>query len=686
MNKIKRHDTLVMAAGVVTATILCGAFVYVTTPAISADAAAKEVRKDSLGVQKKANDQLNEINSYLERLDSVVTGSQELMREIQNVQSEQSKVTNNSTSKENTTNNTKVVEKISGLDKELELIHTEIKDAATLVKNMSDSMEKGDNKGSDKDKAGFTQINNALGDIKKSCDDSSIAVSGLVAELKENKKDNDGNSKQVIGNLEKIQKGLSDINPSENLGKLEKELLRTQNTYMSLMGDMEKKVDKGFENVEKNVDKNVKKVEKGVSDIEKGVSDVDSSVSQVLETQKKAEESISGINASVGTVNTNISSIFDKLTELDSKLDQSFNKVASEKDKLASTLATLGVDIKEEGATFADLDEAIKKLPRVVLKNAEFTYTRHEHVDKNNNIVKGEVCSTKGGCFTIPTYHVHDSSCFYYKKMVAMLYRMAFTKLEIGMQNKTYVCDYCGKTFDMSNMNHECMCDVDTFNRVNAAHPEYVQYLLNVRETTQYTQKCTKSTTAVQGYAPSCKHRSGEILSAEINFDEDDSDILASHVMEKKDEIYDGMIVSSRKISLEELLSMVEDQRAEKAEDEESSEEVSEEEPAEDEDTGDDQNEPDRKSKNEDVSQDDNSPASDSGAGDSNASSDKPLGDQPDGNLPEDGSDTEGTKDPECAEASDKEETDAENVENLGVEEEKQAEESSNNMDSVKQD
>ena len=624
LNKLKRHDTLVMAIGVVTATILCGAFVYVTTPAISADAAAKEVRKDSLGVQKKTNDQLNEIGSYLERLDSVVTGSQELMQEIQSVQSKQSETINNSTAKENNTNNTKVVEKISGLDKELEAIHTEIRDAATLVKNMSESIEKGEGKGSDKEKTGFTQINNALSDIKRSCDDSSVAVSGLVAELKNSKKDNDKTSSSVLGNLEKIEKKLQDVNPSENLSRMERELLSTQSTYMILMKDMEKKVDKG------------------VSDIEKNVTNVDTSVNQVLETQKKAEADISGINTSVGNVNSNIESINQKLGELSEKLDQSFKKVTSEKDKLASTLVTLGVDIKEKGATFAELDDAIKKLPNLVLKNAKFTYTRHEHVDKNNNIVKGELCTTKGGCFTVPSYHVHSSSCFYNKKMIAMYFRMMYTLVSQDMSalRSNQTCPYCKKVFAPENMNHDCMCEVATYNAVNSQHPEYIQYQANVRETTQYTQRCTKSTTAVEGYAPSCKYHSGEILSAEIDFTEDDANIQASHVMNSKDEIYDGKIISSRRLSLEEILKLVEEQREEEADNDEAAEEISEEaESLPEEETADEQDNKDKKEdkENKETKDSDKENKEDSSADEKIPSGDE--GDKANDGKPEEASD-----------------------------------------------
>ena len=104
LKKLRRHDTLVLGAGVVAATIMCGTFVYVTTPAISADAAQQEVQKDSLGVQKKASDQLKEIDNYLEKLDSVVTGSQDLIKEIQTVQNEQIKIN------EKTTENNKTIE------------------------------------------------------------------------------------------------------------------------------------------------------------------------------------------------------------------------------------------------------------------------------------------------------------------------------------------------------------------------------------------------------------------------------------------------------------------------------------------------------------------------------------------------------------------------------------------------
>ena len=334
LKKLRRHDTLVMGAGVMAATILCGAFVYVTTPAISADAAAEEVRKDSLGVQKKASDQLKEIDNYLEKLDSVVTGSQDLIKEIQTVQSEQKQLTektienekNNST----VTNNTKVVEKIGGLDKELASIHTEIQNTSDQVKELKESMNKGGSENSDKDKENFSQITNALGDIKKACDKSSADVTALATQIKESRDTAGSDNKTVVNNLEKIEKQLEKVNANDTLSRMESDLLRTQNTYITKMNDLEKDVDK----VDKSVSGVGKKVESGLAGIDKNVDGVENKVGDVGNKVDGVENKVGDVGNKVDGVDSKVSSVESKIGGVDGKVSSVETKVGGVENKV----------------------------------------------------------------------------------------------------------------------------------------------------------------------------------------------------------------------------------------------------------------------------------------------------------------------------------------------------------------
>ena len=348
LKKLKRHDTLVLASGVVVASLLCGGFVYVTTPAISADAAQEEVRRDSLGVQKKASDQLKEIENYLERLDKVVTDNQELVKDIQTVQNEQKEITEKAietqktletqktTSTEKSTNNnsTQVVEKISGLDKALDSIHSEIKATNTQIKELKDSMDKGGEKNPDKDKENFSQITNALNDIKKSCEKSGTDVSGLVAELKSNKSTEVESQKTVINNLETIVKSLEKVETKENLTRMESELKSTQTTYINMLDNVEK-------NVAKTTD-NVKKVGDKVGKVAENVSNMGNSISEMRKAQENSDSRISSIGNEIGNVKGEVGNVSAKVGDVTSKIGDVSSKVGDVTSKIGDVSSKVG--------------------------------------------------------------------------------------------------------------------------------------------------------------------------------------------------------------------------------------------------------------------------------------------------------------------------------------------------------
>ena len=596
LKKLKRHDTLVMAAGVVAATILCGVFVYVTTPAISADAAAKEVEKDSLGVQKKASEQLSEIDSYLERLDQVVTNSQNLVSEIEKRQTE---INNNSEHKEtetNNTNSTKVVEKISGLDKELASIHDEIKNTSEQVKNLTETFKNGGSGNNKKDNADLSQISNALDDIKKSCDKSGDQISGLVASIKTGREESD---KKVLGNLEKIEQELGKVNSNDTLTRLESELSKTQGNYSLLIKEMEKTVGDGLDKVDKNltktsddvngVGKKVKKVEEHVDSVdtkmgsveehvgsvdtkmgsveehvgsvENKMGSVEQGVNDVLGSQKNTDSKIGEINSSIEGVEGSISNINKNIDIIFKRLDESFKKVADEKKKLASTLATLGVDIEdtENGVpTFDDIDNAIRKLPSKIKSDAQFEYIKHSHKDKNGNVVNGETCPTHGGCFTQPVYHTHSDGCYKIQNTY-YVHRDPFSVTGVGID--TPYCEFCGEEVRNGHIDILTKRDLDKFDipeggvkknplEVFKRYKIKGVYKVETKSTTVLT--CTKGNTHVDGYRAGCGHKSGEIIEVRIKYDKHD-DLIGASLMSKKSHYFDGMVLDSETFTLDEV-------------------------------------------------------------------------------------------------------------------------------------
>ena len=435
LKKLRRHDTLVLGAGVLAATIMCGTFVYVTTPAISADAAQQEVRKDSLGVQKKASDQLTEINNYLEKLDQVVTGSQELVKEIQTIQNEQKEIAEKT--KENNTNthtdtkseNTKVVEKISGLDKELAELHNEIISCADQVRELKDSIEKGD--AQEKDKEAFAQINNALLDIRKECEKSGTAVSGLIAQLKSDETNRTSETTTIINNLESIEREIQRTDTTETLTRMETELIATQTTYTTLLGAMEKNmensistvgksVESGLSNVDKSVDKVSKKVETGFSNIDEKVGTGFSGMDE------KVGSGFSSIDEKVGS---GFSSIDEKVgsgfSGIDEKVGTGFSDINR---KMDSGLSDIDGSINSVNQSVSSGFSSVESGVQSVRKAQENTDDKISSIDTKLNEVDGKV-NNIGNDINSLKKRIED----FFKYMASAKKEMASTLVILGV-------------------------------------------------------------------------------------------------------------------------------------------------------------------------------------------------------------------------------------------------------------
>ncbi|WP_029320472.1 hypothetical protein [Butyrivibrio sp. AE3004] len=421
LKKLRRHDTLLVTAAVVVATVLCGAFVYVTTPTISADAAKEENKKDSLGVQIKAGTQLKEIENYLEKLDKVVTESNNLVNEIRTVQTKQRELVEKSietdknittetektteTENESNSNSTKVVEKINGLDKELQSIHSEISSTNEFVKKLKDSIDKGGAGNAEKDKEQFTQITNALYEIQRSCDKSGSDVSGIIDELRNANDKSNESDKDIIKSLENIMKSFEKIDTKDTLTKMESELRDTQSTYITLLGDLEKNINRTSENVKKvkesvsKVGENVGNVESGVKDVYAAQNGISSKIDDVRNGQNGTDRMIEGVRNSQEGTNSKIDAVRSAQNDTDSKVDElrstqdqvnsKIESVRSAQDGVSSTLN----ELKEtQNGTNTKIDDVRETQNGTNAKIDEVSETQ-----KGTNLMIGDIQTIQRG-------------------------------------------------------------------------------------------------------------------------------------------------------------------------------------------------------------------------------------------------------------------------------------------------
>ena len=123
------------------------------------------------------------------------------------------------------------------------------------------------------------------------------------------------------------------------------------------------------------------------------------------------------------------------------------------------------------------------------LKTSKYNivYTYHSHIVPSGGKIQNDVCDIKGGCYTIPVYHKHDSSC------------------HPAIPDHSENCPCCGARLGVWNGDH-------------TSYSPY-QEAYNHLSGCPYVFTCGKSTSTIIGYSIGCSKAESSIEKAVITFD-----------------------------------------------------------------------------------------------------------------------------------------------------------------------
>lgn len=266
------------------------------------------------------------------------------------------------------------------------------------------------------------------------------------------------------------------------------------------------------------------------NNLDKKLNNINSNIDSVNNT----------INAKFDSMNNSVESDFSELKEfvgeqigdVNRKIGDFFTSVSEGKRLLASTLLTKGVKIRND-ASFLEISKAIESIKTVIIFEeipGEITYERHYHKDGKGNDCQDETVSEDrmGGCFTKPSYHKHNDSCYEIKKVYritvgdADFVESTSKTNEHGEQINKYKCRHCGYSFEGTNSSHDE--EVSTMSEVNKRNP------ISYKEVKKKTKVCKKKEKELDGYTTSCGFLYGQIISAHVDFIKGQKTVQTSNV------------------------------------------------------------------------------------------------------------------------------------------------------------
>ncbi len=552
LKKLRHHDTAVIAFGVGVAAVLCGGAIYVSTPVIAAGAQdSKEVNvyensksqgeiSDDVTLQQKDTEkQLDSIVKYLDTLEKTVVDNQTKLQEIQTNtvnNNKELKETILKEGKEKETNNTEITkcnENIEKLNKDIGSISDNIGATKTQIEELKTLIsDKSGTSNMDKVATDIAQINNALNKISGDYTKFETSVTSTITELKTSESTN---NTEVVSSLKDILNSVKSIN-NDDISTMISGLNKQGDQYIKSLNDMEKNIstlDKDVDKVKNSTKETNTKVDNvansvsGVSDKLNGVSDktdaVSNQINGVSDKTDAVSNQINGVSEQINTGNQNIiqeinksnSDYENEIKRIDDNMQKVFQSVDNARGALVGALSSQGITFKEE-PTLSEIAQMIKVLSFDKVKgnaNANICeYEAHYHKDANGNIVNGERCDTKGGCFTVAVPHVHTEDCY---EPTHTEYRYLSTDVEENYGNRgqgRYYCSYCDK-YLKEKMHQETARDAETaYKRVTSGAG-----FNNVSMHTVYRRLiCTKTD---EYYVPSCGHHNGDVLWVKMKFD-----------------------------------------------------------------------------------------------------------------------------------------------------------------------
>ena len=467
-------------------------------------------------LEKTTHMKVNEIRTDMESIHTDVTKTlEEISRIMQEMDAQ--KKQDNTDHKESITEINRINESVQSVNQTVSKLEDRLNTSYENLKNLVQEVRTTE----EKNRELWTQEQTQLTEQQKQ----------LLKEVEESRQ-------ETIRSLALVESNLKNMLESDMVqitaafGSLTAELQTRVQELSALLENRMNRVDQNLSGLDKNVtglgnnisglnenvnglNENVDGVGKNVESLFTRIGELDNGMQTNLTTlQQTFAKQFGDLNVSAGQNTEELKSYLEELNNgLKQDMNQVFTSVSNGKKKLASALLTKGVSTNED-ATFAQLAEAILNIDQKLVIGVEeipgtIRYQYHYHVDASGNQPHTEKSDTAGGCYTGTHGHVHSVEDGCYKEESYHVHRDDCSGYPVWVDWAPGVEPYWGFIYTCGEP-------------ANATRRVLI---------------CSKQAGSTDYYVPSCGLADGQIIGAEIVYDQAHAQVKAQEEQQCRDEL-----------------------------------------------------------------------------------------------------------------------------------------------------
>ena len=467
-------------------------------------------------LEKTTHTKVNEIRTDMESIHTDVTKTLEEISKIMQEMDAQKKQ-DNTDHKESITEINRINESVQSVNQTVSKLEDRLNTSYESLKNLVQEVRTTE----EKNRELWTQEQTQLTEQQKQ----------LLKEVEESRQ-------ETIRSLALVESNLKNMLESDMVqitaafGSLTAELQTRVQELSALLENRMNRVDQNLSGLDKNVtglgnnifglnenvnglNENVDGVGKNVESLFTRIGELDNGMQTNLTTlQQTFAKQFGDLNVSAGQNTEELKSYLEELNNgLKQDMNQVFTSVSNGKKKLASALLTKGVSTNED-ATFAQLAEAILNIDQKLVIGVEeipgtIRYQYHYHVDASGNQPHTEKSDTAGGCYTGTHGHVHSVEDGCYKEESYHVHRDDCSGYPVWVDWAPGVEPYWGFIYTCGEP-------------ANATRRVLI---------------CSKQAGSTDYYVPSCGLADGQIIGAEIVYDQAHAQVKAQEEQQCRDEL-----------------------------------------------------------------------------------------------------------------------------------------------------
>ena len=467
-------------------------------------------------LEKTTHTKVNEIRTDMESIHTDVTKTLEEISKIMQEMDAQKKQ-DNTDHKESITEINRINESVQSVNQTVSRLEDRLNTSYENLKNLVQEVRTTE----EKNRELWTQEQTQLTEQQKQ----------LLKEVEESRQ-------ETIRSLALVESNLKNMLESDMVqitaafGSLTAELQTRVQELSALLENRMNRVDQNLSGLDKNVtglgnnisglsenvnglNENVDGVGKNVESLFTRIGEMDNGMQTNLTTlQQTFAKQFGDLNVSAGQNTEELKSYLEELNNgLKQDMNQVFTSVSNGKKKLASALLTKGVSTNED-ATFAQLAEAILNIDQKLVIGVEeipgtIRYQYHYHVDVSGNQPHTEKSDTAGGCYTGTHGHVHSVEEGCYKEESYHVHRDDCSGYPVWVDWAPGVEPYWGFIYTCGEP-------------ANATRRVLI---------------CSKQAGSTDYYVPSCGLADGQIIGAEIVYDQAHAQVKAQEEQQCRDEL-----------------------------------------------------------------------------------------------------------------------------------------------------